>query len=187
MHQFLGLIVSDIEGLALIGPMCIIIDGLENLVNPTEQLQLLTAISNHFNKLPCNFRLVLIAQHGPTSNNIKQILWPDCIIKEITFDDEGIIVDLSQLLHHLFSKKLKIAEKYTIKKLQDEFVKRSKGVYFWVFAACQFLLLYTHGDECKILENILSTEPPWTAEIALNHLFHIILSYIPCIPLKCQG
>ena len=189
-RQFPGLIVSATEGLTLIGPICIIIDGLENIVNPTERLRLLTAIADHFNKLPSNFRLVLTARHGPISEDIMKFL-PDCIIKEITLDDEGTIVDynehLSQSLRHLFSKKLKIAEKYTINKLRDEFVKRSKGVYFWVTVACQFLLLYTHGDECKILENILSTEPPRTAEMAMDQLFCIILSYIPCIPWMCQS
>ena len=188
-RQFLGLIISATEGLALIGPICIIIDGLENIViNPTERLRLLTAISDHFNKLPPNFRLVLTARHGRTSEDIKKLL-PECIIKEITFDDEGTIVDynkhLSQSLRHLLSKKLKIAEKYTIDKLRDEFVKRSKGVYFWVSAAHQFLL-YTHGDECKILENILSTETPRTAEEAMDQLFCVILSYIPSIHLMCQ-
>ena len=188
-RQFPDLIISATEGLALIGPICIIIDGLENLVNPTERLQLLTTISDHFNKFPSNFRLVLTARHGPTSKDIEQLL-PDCIIKEITLDDEGTIADynkhLSQSLHHLFSKKLKIAEKYTINELQDEFVKRSKGVYFWVSVTCQFLFC-TYGDECKILENILSTEPPRTAEEAMNQLFRVILSYIPCIPLICQS
>ena len=191
-RQFPRLVVSATEGLALIGPICIIIDGLENIVNSTERLRLLTAIADHFNKLPSNFRLVLTARRGPTSEDIKELL-PDCIIKEITFDDEGTIVDynnhLSQSLRHLFSKKLKIAEKYTIDKLQDEFVKRSKGVYFWVSVAHQFLLFCTHGDECKILENILSTEPPRTAEVAMNQLFRVILSYIPYMPFKlmCQS
>ena len=174
----------------LIGPICIIIDGLENIINSTEQLQLLTAIGDHFNKLPFNFRLVLTARHGPTSEDIKQLL-PDCIIKEITFDDEGTIVDynehLSQSLRHLFSKKLKITEEYTIDKLRDEFVKRSKGMYLWVSTACQFLLLCTYGDECKILGNILSSEPPRTAEVAMDQLFRVILSYIPYSPSMCQN
>ena len=65
-RQFPGLIVASTEGLALIGPICIIIDGLENIVNSTKQLRLLTAIANHFNKLPSNFRLVLTARHGAT-------------------------------------------------------------------------------------------------------------------------
>ena len=188
-RQFPDLIVSATEGIALIGPICIIVDGLENIVNPTERLRFLTAIADHFHKLPSNFRLVLTAQHGPTSEDIKQLL-PNCIIKEITFDDEGTIVDynehLSQSLRHLFSKKSKIAEEYTIDKLQDEFVKRYKGVDFWVSTACQFLLLCTYGDECKILENILSSEPPRTAEVAMDQLFRVILPYIPYSPLMCQ-
>ena len=189
-RQFPGLIVSATEGLSLIGPICIIVDGLENIVNPTEQLQLLTAIADHFNKLPSNFRLVLTARHGPTSEDIKQLL-RDCIIKEITFDNEGTIFNysehLSQSLRHIFSKKPKLAEEYTIDKLRDEFVKRSKGVYFWVSTACQFLLLCTHGDEYKILENILSSEPPRTAEVAMDQLFRVILSYIPYSRLMCQN
>ena len=189
-RQFPDLIVSATEGLALIGPICIIIDGLENIANPTERLQLLSAIADHFNKLPSNFRLVLTARHGPISEDIKQLL-RDCIIKEITFDDEGTIVDydkhLSQSLRHLFSKNLKIAEEYTIDKLRDEFVKRSKGIYLWVSTACQLLLLCTYGDECKILENILSSEPPRTAEMAMDQLFRVILSYIPYSPLMCQS
>ena len=188
--QFPGLIVLATKELVLIGPICIIIDGLEYIVNPTERLRLLTAIADHFNKLPSNFHLILTAQHGPISEDIKQLL-PDCIIKEITFDDEGTIVDynkhLSQFFQHLFSKKLKIAEKYTINKLQDEFVKRSKGMYFWVSVACQSLLLYAHGDECKILENILSTELPRTAEVAMDQLFRIILLHIPYMFLMCQS
>ena len=188
-RQFPDLIVSATEGLALVGPICIIVDGLENIVNSTERLQFLTAIADHFYKLPSNFRLVLTARHGPISDDIKQLL-RDCIIKEITFDDEGTIVDyntyLSQSLRRLFSKKLKIAEEYTIDKLREEFVKRSKGVHFWVSTACQFLLLCTYGDECKILEDILSSEPPRMAEVAMDQLFRVILSYIPYSLLMCQ-
>ena len=189
-RQFPDLIVSATKGLALIGPICVVLDGLESIVDPTERLRLLTAISDHFNKLPSNFRLVLTARHGPTSEDIKQLL-PDCIIKEITFDDEGTIIDynkhLSQSLRHLFSKKSKIAEEYTISKLLNEFIKRSKGVYFWVSTARQFLLLCTYGDECQILKNILSTEPPRTAEVAIDQLFCVILSYTPYLSLMCQS
>ena len=191
-RQFPDLIVSATEGLALIGPICIIIDGLEGIINPVEQLRLLTAISDHFNKLPSNFRLILTTRCGPTLEDIRELLL-DCIIKELAFDDEGTIVDykghLLQSVHYLFSKKLKIVENYTIDKLWGEFVKRSMGVYFWASAVNQLLLFCTYGDECKILENILSTGPPRTAEVAMDQLFRVILSYIPYMPFKlmCQS
>ena len=115
---------------------------------------------------------------------------PDCIIKEITFDDEGTKVDygkhISQSLCHLFSKKLKLAEKYTVEYLHNQFIVRSMGVYFWISTAVQFLLLCTDGDECIILENILSTEPPRTKEVAIDQLFRIILTCIPDLHSICQ-
>ena len=189
-RQFPGLIVSATKGLSLIGPICVIIDGIEKVADSDEQFRLLTAIADYFKQLPSNFRLLLTARHGRASEDIAQLL-PDSVIKEITFDDEGIIVDydqhISESLRHLFSKKSKLAGKYTIDDLREQFIKRSRGVYFWVSTACQFLSLCPDGDECAILENILSTEPPRTKEVVMDQLFRIILTYNPYIPLICQS
>ena len=188
-RQFRDLIVSATKGLALIGPICIIIDGLEKIVDPAEQLRLLTAIADYFPTLPSNFRLLLTARHGPISKDITQLM-PDCIIKEITFNDEGVEVGysehISRCLHYLFSKKLKLAEKYTIEYLYDQFIARSMGVYFWISTALHFLLFCTDGDECIILESILSTALPRTKEVTMDQLFRVILPCIPGVQLICQ-
>ena len=188
-RQFRDLIVSATKGLALIGPICIVIDGLEKIGNSAEQLRLLTAIADYFPKLPSNFRLLLTSEHGYTSEDIAQLM-PDCIIKEITFNDEGIKVDYSehvlQILRHLFSKKLKLADKYNIEDLRDQFIARSMGMYFWISTAFQFLLLCPDGDECIISKNILSTKLPRTQEVAMDQLFRIILTCIPGVHFICQ-
>ena len=189
-RQFPDLIVSATNGLSLIGPICIIIDGLENIVNSDEQFRLSTAISDYFKQLPSNFRLFLTARNGRVSEDIAQLL-PECVIKEITFDDEGTIVDykqhISESLRHLFSKKSGLAGKYTIDDLCEKFIKRSRGVYLWVSTACQFLSLCPDGDECAILENILCIEPPRTKEVVMDRLFRIILTDNPYIPLICRS
>ena len=188
-RQFRDLIVSATRGLALIGPICIVIDGLQKVVNPAEQLQLLTAIADHFPNLPSNFRILLTSQHGRTSEDIARLM-PDCLIKEISFDDEGTVVDYSehvlQSLRHIFSKKLKLAERYAIKDLCDQFIQRSMGVPFWISTALQFLLSCAEGDECTILTDILSTELPRTKEVAMDQLFRIILTCIPAVHSICQ-
>ena len=188
-RQFPHLIVSATKGLSLIGPICIIIDGLQKIRNHAERLQLLATIGDHFIKLPSNFRLILTARPGRTSEDIAQHL-PDCIIKGITFDDEGTVIDykkhVSESLRLLLSKKSKLAEKYTVNDLRDQFIKRSKGIYFWLSTLCQFLLLCSDGDECTILENILSSKAPLTKEQAIDQLFRTILSYNPLIPLMCE-
>ena len=188
-RQFRDLIVSATKGLDLIGPICIVVDGLEKVVDPAEQLRLLTAIADYFPTLPSNFRFLLTSQHGCTSEDIAQLM-PDCIIKEITFNDEGIKVDysehISQSLGHLFSKKLKLVEKYTIEYLRDQFIARSMGVYFWISTALQFLLSCMDGDECIILENVLSVKLPRTKEVAMDQLFRIILTYIPVVHSICR-
>jgi AAA ATPase domain len=189
VRQFCGLIVSATEGLALIGPICIVIDGLQQIANPAEKLKLLSAIADYFPNLPSNFRLLLTSEHGQTSKDITQLM-PDCIIKEITFNDEGTVVDYSehilQSLRHLFSKKLELAERYTIEDLRDRLIERSMGLYFWISTALQFLLSCAEGDECTILTNILSTELPRTKEVAMDQLFRIILTCIPAVHLICR-
>ena len=189
-RQFRDLIVSATKGLVLIGPICIIIDGLEKIVVPAELLRLLTAIADYFPTLPSNFRLLLTCRHGPISEHIAQLM-PDCIIKETTFNDEGTKVDygehISRSLHHLFSKKLKLAEKYTNEYLRDQFIARSMGVYFWIYTAIQFLLFCNDGDECIILESILSTKLPLTNEVAMDQLYRVILSCIPVVHMICQA
>ena len=188
-RQFPHLIVSATEGLSLIGPICIIIDGLQKIGNHTDQLRLLTTIGDHFIKLPSNFRLILTARLGRMSEDIARHL-PDRIIKGIAFDDEGTVIDykkhVSESLRRLLSKKSKLADKYTVDDLRDQFIKRSKGIYFWVSMLRQFLLLCSDGDECTILENILSTNAPLTKEEAIDQLFCVILSYNPLIPLMCE-
>jgi NACHT domain len=191
-RQFRDLIVSATKGLALIGPICIIIDGLQKIVNSADQFRLLTAIADHFKKLPPNFRLLLTSEHGRTSQDIAQLM-PDCIIKEITFDDEGTIADYSDYSHHisqslryLFSKKWKLAEEYTIEDLRDGLIERSMGLYFWISTALQSLLLCAYGDECTILKSILSNELPRTQEMAMDQLYRIILTCIPTVYLICQ-
>ena len=187
-RQFPHLIVSATKGLSIFGPICIIIDGLQKIGDHAELLRLLATIGDNFINLPSNFRLILTARLGRTSEDIARHL-PDCIIKGITFDDEGTVIDfkkhLSESLRRLLSKKSKLVDKYTITDLRDQFIKRSNGVYFWVSTLCKFLLLCSDGDECRILENILSTKAPLTKEDAIDQLFRIILSYNPLIPLIC--
>ena len=191
-RQFRDLIVSATKGLALIGPICIVIDGLQK-VNPVEQLRLLTAIAKYFTDLPSKFRLLLTSGHGHTSEHIARFM-ADCLIKEIAFDDEGTIIDfgkhISQSLRHLFSKKLRLAKKYegyTIEDLRDQFIERSMGVYLWISTAFQFLLLCTDGDECAMMDNILSTKLPLTNEVAMDQLFCIILTSIPAAHVICRA
>ena len=121
-RQFPDLIVAAIKELSLVGPICIIIDGLQKVVNPAEQFRLLAALADHSPSLPSNFCFLLTARHGRASEDIARLL-PDCIVKEIAFDDKGIVLDyskyISESLSHLFSKKLKLAEKYTIGHLRD--------------------------------------------------------------------
>ena len=92
---------------------------------------------------------------------------------------------MSDSLRRILSKKLKLADKYSVNGLRDQFIKKSKGIYFWVSMACQFLRLCSDGDECAILEDILSTKPPLRKEEAMDQLFRIILSYNSLIPLMC--
>ena len=189
-RQFTHLIVSVSEGLPLIqvGPICIIIDGLQKIKNHAEQRRLLATIGDVFINLPSNFHLILTARLGRTSEHIARHL-PNCIVKEITFDDEGAVTDykkhVSESLRSLLSKKSNLADKYNINDLHKQFIKRSNGVYFWVSTLCQFLLLCSEGYECRILENILSAKIPPTKEDAIDQLFLNILSYDTLIPLMC--
>ena len=61
------------------------------------------------------------------------------------------------------------------------------GVYLWISTAFQFLLLCTDGDECTILDDILSTKLPVTNEVAMDQLFRIILTCIPVVHAICRA
>jgi energy-coupling factor transporter ATP-binding protein EcfA2 len=183
-RQFPGLIVSATKDLALVGPICIVIDGLHKIVEPAEQFELLTALAEYFKQLPPNFRLLLTSRPGVAFKDIARLI-PDCVIQEITFDDEGIYLEcseyISQCLHQLFSKNSNLVQTYSMEDLHDQFIRRSMGMHFWISTAHKSLLMCTDGDESIILGSILSNELPRTKEEAMDHLYHAIFLCIPCL------
>ena len=99
-RQFRDLIVSAIQGLALIGPICIIIDGLQK-GNPVEQFRLLRAIAKYFTDLPSNFRLLLTSDTEVHLNTLRSLRRIALSKKSPSTMKEPLLI-LANISHSLF-------------------------------------------------------------------------------------
>ena len=180
-RQFRELIVGPTQGLTIIGPALIIIDGLNECKDAEDRRHFLHVIAEESVHLPANFRILITMQPEPDIEAAFCNVDHYCR-REMYFDDSGDVRDahtyIKEAISELAAVKPIVFGKYTIETVQEQLMKRAMELHLWAVMACRFLMVALDGDATLFLEKLLSKPLPETAKAAMDHLYHAILQTI---------
>jgi hypothetical protein len=180
-RQLPELIGAATEGLTIIGPIVVIVDG---LADPKEQGRLLTAINQYSTSLPTNFRLLLTSRPGNKLADALQSgeIWS---VRDIRFDDRADgTLNINQYMHQclsqLFSVKPNLFQRYPLEDLSKLLIPLAFGMHYWVTTVYRLLRSSCDGNDSLILAEILS-KPGWfpaSKEEAMDHVYLAVLNVL---------
>lgn len=186
-RQLPELIATGTEGLAIVGPIVIVVDGLND---PKEQSRLLTAINQFSVSLPINFRVLLTSRPGNKLADTLQSgeIWS---VRDLYFDDMGdgtldIGKYMNQCLSQLHSVKPNLFQNYPqVDDLSKLLVPMAFGMHYWVTTVYRLLLSSCDGNDSSILAEILSNIDwhPASPVEAMDHIYIAVLRVLHNISL----
>jgi hypothetical protein len=176
-RQFQGLIVGPTRNLTIIGPVLLILDGLDACQDVPERRRLLRILVEETDNLPMNFRILITAR-------------PELDIedafrghkghrrREMDFGDENVqaaFTHIETTLSELGSTKPEVMSRYTIDTLSTQLRARSMDFNLWASVACKFLKLATDREVICLLDTLLQMHCPFSARATMDDLYHVIL------------
>jgi hypothetical protein len=183
-RQFQGLIVGPTHNLTIIGPVLLILDGLDECQNVQERHRLLQILVRETSNLPANFRILITARPEPDiedafrgHNDHRQ--------QEMDSGDESIQAASTYIettLSELGSTRPELMSRYAIDELSAQLQARSMDFNFWAFTACNFLKLATDTEVIYFLDNLLSMRRPFSTKATMDNLYHAILHALFTVP-----
>ena len=158
-RQLQGLIIEPLNGLTIIGPILIIIDGLDVWQDRSRVLSALRNASN----LPPNLRILITSRpEDDIVNSLKDI--PHCHQRRMVADEEGLVKDVAtyarQCLKILEDIRPSIFADSSVDEVFDDFETKSRGIYLWVSVAIRFLAVVSNDTARAFLSVICSAETP---------------------------
>ncbi|KAK2467649.1 hypothetical protein APHAL10511_000504 [Amanita phalloides] len=158
-RQLQGLIVEPLSGLTIIGPILVIIDGLDVW---QDRHRVLSALRNATN-IPENLRILITARQE--DDIVNSLIGVDhCYQRHMTVDEEGLVHDVAtysrQCLKTLQDLRPSIFADSSLEEVLDDFEMKSRGIYLWVSVAIRFLAIVSDDTARAFLSNICSTGVP---------------------------
>jgi hypothetical protein len=139
-EQFVRFILDPAGNLMTIGPIVIVIDGLDECGDQTSRKQLINVIAEEFLELPANFRLLLttrpekdIMRDLPSLPFVRHIAMEN-IDEKTTKADFSVFV-----LKELNDIKDELEMVWPHLTWRDELVERAGGLFIWISTACRFI------------------------------------------------
>ncbi|KAF8347610.1 hypothetical protein F5887DRAFT_956637 [Amanita rubescens] len=168
-RQFQGLIIEPLSDLTIIGPILVIIDGLDVW---QDRNRVLSALINASNLHP-NLRFLITSRpEADIVNGLKGI--PHCHQRRMTADEEGLVEDVTsysrQCLEILQDNRPSIFADYSVEEVLDDFEAKSLGIYLWLSVAIRFLTVVSNDTARAFLSIICSVEAPPDYAIAMSIL-----------------
>lgn len=168
-RQLQGLIIEPLRDLTIIGPILVIIDGLDVW---QDRNRVLSALKNASN-LPPNLRILITSRpEADVVNTLKGI--PHCHQRRMTADEEGLVEDVApysrQCLKILQDNRPSIFADYSVEEVFDDFSAKSLGIYLWLSVAIRFLAVVSDDAARAFLSFICSAEAPPDYATAMSNL-----------------
>jgi hypothetical protein len=177
-RQFRDLILGPTKGLTMVGPILVIIDGLDECNDRSTLLHILARETVH---LPTNFRVLITARPEPDILTAFRDL-DHCHVREMGCDDGADTMDIQKYIEEtltgLAEERPAVFEKCSHTMAQEQFVERAKGIHLWVSTACKFITVSSVHEASQFLDIITSQSPPRTADEAMHHLYLAILQVV---------
>jgi NACHT domain len=176
-RQFQGLIVGPTRELTIIGPVLLIIDGLDECQDIKERRRLLRILIRESDNLPTNFRILITARPEP---DIEDAFRGHNGHRQREMDSEGENVQvvstyIETTLSELASTRPEVISRYDIDTLKAQLQARSMELNLWSSTACNFLKFATDSEVVCVLDNLLSMHSPFSVEATMDDLYHVIL------------
>jgi NACHT domain len=176
-RQFQGLIVGPTRELTIIGPVLLIIDGLDECQDIQERRRLLRILVRELDNLPTNFRILITARPEP---DIEDAFRGHNGHRRREMDSEGeniqaVSTYIETTLSELGSTRPGVMGRYDIDTLRAQLQARSMELNLWASTACGFLKFATDGEVICLLDSLLSMHFPFNAEATMDDLYNAIL------------
>ena len=158
-RQLQGLIIEPLHDLTIIGPILIIIDGLDVW---QDRHRVLSALQNADN-LPSNLRILITSRpEDDIVDSLKDI--PHCHQRRMMVDEEGLVMDVADYSHQclkiLQDIKPSIFADSSVEEVIGYFETKSRGIYLWVSVAIRYLAVVSDDTARAFLSVIDSAEMP---------------------------
>jgi hypothetical protein len=180
-EQFSRFILDPIKNLTIIGPIVIVVDGLDECGDQTSRKQLIKILANEIIELPANFRILLTSR---PENDIMRILPSLPFVRHIrmeSIDKESTKDDLSTfVLTELYEIKDELETEWPDMAWKDELVKRAGDLFIWISTACRFIKNEGRGgtDHPDRLKQVLSETPQTRLLGPLDQLYQNVLKSV---------
>jgi NACHT domain len=176
-RQFQGLIVGPTRNLTIIGPVLLILDGLDECQDVQERRRLLQILVEETDNLPTNFRILITARPELDIEDAFRI-HNNHRRREMDSGNENIqsaSAYIETTLNELASTRPQVMSKYTMDTLSVQLRARSMDFNLWASTACNFLKLATDSEVNCLLDSLLSMHFPFNAKATMDDLYHAIL------------
>ena len=174
-RQFCELIVMPIRDLTVIGPVFILIDGVDNLRDENDRQHFLRVLFDESAHLPSNFRILITARPGPDIDAALQRI-NHYHRRHMLFDDSGDTRDVRNHIQDAVSKlSANCLGEHSIDAVLGQLIKRSMEIHFWATTTCKFLTTASEGDATLFIARLLSEPLPQTPNDAMDYLYDALL------------
>ncbi|KAF8622303.1 hypothetical protein AX15_007114 [Amanita polypyramis BW_CC] len=172
-RQLRGLIIEPFADLTIIGPIIVIIDGLDVWKN---RGRILSTLRNA-RDLPQNLRILITTRHeDDIINELTDI--PHCHQRHMTIDEEGLVKDTPshsyRCLQILQDIRPAIFSDSTVDEVFSDFAAKSRGGYLWISVAIRFLATASDDTARAFLSEISSASEPQNYADTMSALEHAI-------------
>jgi hypothetical protein len=183
-RQFQGLIVGPTRNLTIIGPVLLILDGLDECQDIKEQRRLLHILVRESVNLPMNFRILITARPEP---HIDDAFRGHSIHRRREMDTGNENVQtaatcIETTLSELGSTRPEVMSRYDTDTLSVQLQARSLDFHLWASTACNFLKFAADSEVIRLLDDLLSMYSPFSARATMDGLYHAILDALFTVP-----
>ncbi|KZT34196.1 WD40 repeat-like protein [Sistotremastrum suecicum HHB10207 ss-3] len=141
-EQFTKFLLQPAKQVPFVGPILLIIDGLDESGDQKERADLLKFAIGGFSKLPSNFRILVTSRPEEDINDLFSSLPPENILDtnaiSQTSQDHDIRIFIENKLSSLKKKRVSPKEGVWEKQIED-LVKKSEGLFEWARLACDII------------------------------------------------
>ncbi|KAI0264969.1 hypothetical protein BC834DRAFT_240164 [Gloeopeniophorella convolvens] len=151
---FESLLLIPLADTALVGPVFLVIDALDEAQDTTGPHGLHTFLANHIHELPSNFRILITSR---PEYDIKLAFHGLESVSAITMDDPELSSSSEKDIHAYLKHNLS-ADLY--RKHGEKFAKKAEGLFQWAAAACGYVNTRRRGlTEDERVARILDSTP----------------------------
>ena len=176
-RQFYELVVAPIRDLTVIGPVLLLIDGVDELRDMKDRLRFLRVLFEQSVHLPPNFRILVTSR--PIAD-IGAFRWiKDYHRRDMCFDDSGDVRDVRTHIEEATNQLgVTCFGEHSIDAVRDQLVDRALEIRLLAATMGKFLTSVSESDATLFITTLLSHHLPLTPNDAMNQVYEALLRTI---------